>query len=239
MRSLLLFFALFAVGLTAPVAAQDPAAATHDELRTLRDDMVDAVNNRDLDRLLGHLAPDVVVTFQNAEVARGRDGVRGYYDKMMKGPGALVQTYDTAVAVDDLTILYGGDTGIAMGTSRDHFKLSSGAELNVDGRWTATLVRVDGRWLVGAFHASANMFDNPILYKMKMTAYITALFGLVMGVILGAGVGWLRDEFDALGDAGVVPGVQRVLVMTFRSVDQFLPGCRREQQHQRCPQRRS
>ena len=194
MRLLLLCSILLAAGLGTPVAAQvstgptEATEATHNELRALRDDMVDALNKSDVDRLLGHLAPNVVVTFQNAEVARGPEGVRAYYNKMMKGPGALVQTYDTAVTVDDLTILYGDDTGVAFGSSRDHFKLSSGAELSVDGRWTATLVRADGKWQVAAFHASVNMFDNPILYKMKTTAYITALFGLVMGVIIGAGV---------------------------------------------------
>lgn len=188
MRLLLLCLTILAAGAASPALAQDPAQPAHDELRALRDDMVAAINSQDLNRLLNHLAPNVVVTFQNAEVARGRDGVRAYYDKMTKGPGALVQTYDTAVTVDELTILYGDDTGVAFGTSRDHFKLSSGAELTVDGRWTATLVRGEGRWMVASFHASANMFDNPILYKMKTTAYITALFGFVMGVIIGAGV---------------------------------------------------
>lgn len=172
----------------ATVRAQEPNAATHDELRALRDDMVDAVNKGDVDRLLSHLTPDVVVTFQNAEVARGRDGVRQYYEKMTKGPGALVAEYSTAVTVDELTKLFGDDTGIAVGASKDHFKLSSGTELDVEGRWTATMVKQDGKWYVAAFHASSNMFDNPILYKMKVTAYIIGVFGLVMGLTLGAGV---------------------------------------------------
>jgi uncharacterized protein (TIGR02246 family) len=188
MRLLLLCLTILAAGAASPALAQEPANPAHDELRALRDDMVDAVNKADLDRLLNHLAPNVVVTFQNAEVARGREGVRAYYLKMTKGPGALVQTYSTAVTVDDLTVLYGDDTGVAFGGSHDNFKLSSGAELVVDGRWTATLVRTEGRWMVASFHASVNMFDNPILYKMKNTAYITALFGFVMGIIIGAGV---------------------------------------------------
>ena len=188
MRLLLLCLTILAAGVALPASAQSPENPAHNELRALRDDMVDAINKGEVDRLLNHLAPDVVVTFQNAELARGREGVRAYYNKMMKGPGAIVQTYQTAVTVDDLTILYGEDAGVAFGGSHDQFKLSSGAELVIDGRWTATLVRADGRWTVAAFHASTNMFDNPILYKMKTTAYITALFGLVMGIIIGAGV---------------------------------------------------
>jgi uncharacterized protein (TIGR02246 family) len=185
MTRALLLLSLLVVA--SPAVAQTPTDAVHNELRALRDDMVAAVNANDIDRLLNHLTPDVVVTFQNAEVARGREGVRAYYNKMTKGAGALVQSYETAVTVDELTLLFGDDAGIAFGSSNDRFKLSSGAELVVDGRWTATVVRQDGQWRVAGFHASANMFDNPILYKMKTTAYITALFGLVMGIILGAG----------------------------------------------------
>jgi len=44
------------------VPPEDPA---HNELRALRDDVLDAFNKKDLDRLLGHVHPNVVVTWQN------------------------------------------------------------------------------------------------------------------------------------------------------------------------------
>ncbi len=178
---------LLTFAFVAPVLAQDPTEAEHNQLRALRDDMVDAVNKNDIDRLLTHLAPNVVVTFEDAEVARGPEGVRAYYQKMMKGPGAIVASFQTSVAVDDLTVLYGDDTGVAFGSADDKFTLSSGTQLALKSRWTATLVKQDGKWAVAAFHASAGMFDNPILDKMKTTAYIAGVFGLVMGLTLGAG----------------------------------------------------
>jgi len=169
----------------APVSASPEIDATHDDIRALRDDMVAAVNATDVDRLLSHLAPNVVVTFENAEVAHGRDAVRAYYEKMMKGPGALVAEYHTDVTVDELTTLYGDTTGVAAGSAHDHFKLSSGMTFELESRWTATLVKVDGKWMVAAFHASANMFDNPILTKMKGTMYLVGLFGLILGIVVG------------------------------------------------------
>jgi uncharacterized protein (TIGR02246 family) len=175
---------LLVLCLSAGVSAQD-AGTTHDEIRALRDDMVDAVNKADVDRLLVHLTRDCVVTFENAEVARGHDGVRAYYEKMMKGPGAIVAEYHTTVAVDELTTLYGDDTGVAAGKAEDQFKLSSGMTFALSSRWTATLVKQDGTWYVAAFHASANMFDNPILDKMKGTMYIVGLFAFIMGILVG------------------------------------------------------
>jgi uncharacterized protein (TIGR02246 family) len=192
-RALLTFVLL---GLSASLAsAQQPVDQAHAELRALRDDMVAAVNAGDLERLLGSVTEEVVVTWQNGEVSRGKQAIRDYYRRMVTGPGALVQTYQTSVEVADLTILYNGDAGVAYGTSDDAFRLSSGATLDVDGRWTASVVRQDGRWLVSSFHASVNMFDNPILEKMKTTAYILALFGFVMGLTIGLSVAlWVRQK---------------------------------------------
>jgi uncharacterized protein (TIGR02246 family) len=176
---------LFALCLCGPAFAQTDIDRTHDDLRALRDDMVDALNKGDVDRLVSHLSPNVIVTFEDAEVARGRDGVRAYYQKMVKGPDALVAGYQTAVAVDELTTLYGDSTGVAAGSSDDHFTFSSGMTFSLASRWTATLVKQDGVWYVAAFHASADLFDNPVLTKMKYTAYLVGVFGLVMGLVVG------------------------------------------------------
>ena len=185
-RMILAFFVSAFLSVT--TAASQPPDATQSELGALRDEVVAAVNAGDVDRVAASLTPDVVVTLQNAEVARGRDGVRAYYRKMTKGSEALVASYQTTLDVEGTTLLGSGDTAVAFGTSTDRFTLSSGVGLDVASRWTATLVRQDGRWYVAAFHSSTNMFDNAILQKMKVTAYIAGVFGLVLGLIVGVGI---------------------------------------------------
>ena len=69
-------------GFCRPSAAQDQEAV-HSELRKLRDEMMAAFKSRDIDSLLKRVHPDVVVTWQNAEVSRGRDSVRKFYQTMM------------------------------------------------------------------------------------------------------------------------------------------------------------
>ena len=176
----LLALAIGAGGVSQPV--EDPA---HAELRALRDGLLDAVNKKDVDALLRLLHPDVVVTWQNAEVSRKPAGVRAYLARMLEGPDRIVDDFSTSVAVDELTILHGGDTGISFGTSRDRFKLRSGRSFDLDSRWSATVVRHEGRWVVASFHASVNLFDNPLLATAQRMAIGAAAGALILGVAIG------------------------------------------------------
>lgn len=175
--------------------AQDiaPGAATpqdterlHEELRALRDGLIKATNDSNLDALLTHLHPNIVVTWQNAEVSRGHAGVREYLQRMLSGPNPVVRGFRTTPTVDELTILYGGNTaGIAFGSSRDLFELTNGTSFELNGRWSATLVREGGRWLVASFHASANLFDNPVLTIATRATVWTGGGGLLLGMAIG------------------------------------------------------
>ena len=177
------------LSLTPTIAAAQPAQAedpAHAELRALRDDMVDAVAKRDTPRLLSHLHPNVVVTWQNAEVSRGHDGVRAYLDRMLQGDSRVVDRFTTQPTVDELTILYGGDAGVAFGSSSDHFELHNGPAFDLSSRWTATLVKDGGAWKVAAFHASTNLFDNPVTQTARRYLIWTGIGALVAGLLLGA-----------------------------------------------------
>jgi uncharacterized protein (TIGR02246 family) len=168
-------------------AATDEAA--HNELRAFRDGLLDAMNKGDLERELAYFHPNAVVTWHNAEVSRGRDGVRAYLNRMLTGPDKIVESYKGDVNVDELTILYGGDTGLSFGSAVEHFKLADGKTLDLPARWSATLVKEDGKWLIANLHASDNLFDNPVLAMTKRMIYwvggITLLAGLAAGFVLG------------------------------------------------------
>ena len=136
-----------------------------------------------------YLDPDVVVTWQNGEVSRKPDGVKAYYDRMMKGPQRVVDTLTIDPTVEELTHLY-GDTGVAFGSSKDHYKLADGKDFDLLSHWTATVVKKDGKWKIAAFHASANMFDNAVLrlavFRVSSwTGGIALVAGIVVGVVLG------------------------------------------------------
>ena len=173
--------------------AEDPA---HAQLRALRDDLLDAVNKRDMDRVLRHLHPDVVVTWQNAEVSRRPEGVRAYLSRMLEGPNSIVRSFNTSVSIEELTILHGGDAGIVFGSSRDVLELRAGRSVELNSRWTATVVLVAGTWKIAGFHSSTNLFDNPLLNAAKrwlaLVGAIAAVAGLGIGFLVGRARGRKR-----------------------------------------------
>jgi ketosteroid isomerase-like protein len=170
--------------------------AVHNELRALRADVLDAFNRKDLDGLLKHVHPNVVVTWQNAEVSRGHAGIRDYYNKMMLGPNRVVETATAAVEVDELTILYGDRNGLAFGSLDEDFTLTNGMAFRLPNRWTAHLVNEHGRWLISGFHISSNLFDNPVMgIAVKRTAYWAVGIAVPAGVVLAFFILWGARRF--------------------------------------------
>jgi len=186
---LALTLAALALLATAQLRAQTPPAAgenpAHLELRQLRDGLLAAMNRGDFDGTLKFLHTNCVITWHNAEVSRGHAGVRAYYNRVMTGPNKIVESFTVSLKVDELTILYGDNMGICYGSSDEHFKLATGKDLVVKGRWSATLVKEDGRWLVASLHSSTNLFDNVMLDITKKALKVAAIASLVIGLLVG------------------------------------------------------
>jgi uncharacterized protein (TIGR02246 family) len=180
--------------LTFPLAAQQPDAATHDALRQLKATMEKALNERDLNAIVANVDPNVVFTTMNGDVCRGPQQIRAYFDKMLNAPGHVVKDVKVAFDVDQLTTLYGGDTGVAYGTSNDHYVLTDGKTFDIRGRWTCTMVKNGDRWVVAAFHYSANVFDNPIIDRYKRAVWQAGIAAGLLSLLIGFAAGRLRGR---------------------------------------------
>jgi ketosteroid isomerase-like protein len=170
----------------APVTADDPTQA----INLLRHELVESFNKGDLDRLLSHLDPDVVITWQNGEVCRGPAAVRAYYDKMMTGPQRRVEKVSADPKVDDRHVY--GDWAVSWGSMNDRFVLTDGSDLAMNSRFTATIARRGDAWKVTSFQASVNAFENPILgYAAKKAGTWALTIGLAGGLLIGLIAGML------------------------------------------------
>jgi ketosteroid isomerase-like protein len=167
--------------LSAQTAGMSPEDPVHNELRALHAQIVEAISAGDIDRILSHVHPNVVVTWQNLEVCRGHQGVREFFNRMGKD---AFRGYKVPPTPDELTILYGGDTGISFGRSVGQYKLL-GKEYELVNRWTATLVKENGRWLLASYHVSNNTLDNPLVSVAKRALYWVAGVALLIGVGFG------------------------------------------------------
>ncbi len=175
------WLAVATAGLTVR-AAEDPA---HNELRTLRSEVVEAITKGDFDNVIRHVHTNVVVTWQNGEVCRGHQGLREFFDRMGKNS---FKGYKTAPTPDELTILSGGDHGISFGYTVANYNLL-GKDFELKSRWTATLIKENGKWLLSSYHISMNVLDNPLLNAAKgslaWAAGLAAAGGVVVGLLLG------------------------------------------------------
>lgn len=175
--------------LVAPLRVQAQDEAAHDELRRLKTAMEKALNARDLDTIVANVHPNVVFTTMNGDVCRGPGQIRAYFEKMLTAPGHIVKDVKVSFEVDQLTTLYGGDTGVAYGSSKDHYELTDGQTFDITGRWTCTMVKSGDRWVIAAFHYSANVFSNPIVDRYKAAIWqagiAAAVLALIVGFVLG------------------------------------------------------
>jgi len=174
-----------------PSKEKDKTAATHDEIRAVRDGLLGAIKAKDVDALMKFLHPDIVLTSQDGneqKAIRKHEGVRDYIARQLTGPNAYIKSIQPNVTVDDLTILHGDSTGVAFGNSKDHYVLANGSESDLATRWSATLVKHEGAWKIASLHYSTNLFDNPVLEALKKMMYwvggIAAGVGLLLGMLV-------------------------------------------------------
>jgi uncharacterized protein (TIGR02246 family) len=189
----LLLVPILALFVMPPMAAQEPDADIHNALRALKATMTKALNERDLDTIVANVAPDVVFTTMNNDVRRGPQQIRAYFHEMLTAPGHIVKDVKVSFEADALTTLYGGDAGIAYGSSNDVYELTSGDQFNIRARWSCTMVKSGDRWLIASFHYSTNVFDNPILDRYRSMLVPIGAGAAVVGLILG----WLLGRMMA------------------------------------------
>lgn len=192
MRLLRYLLALVAFTAALPLHAQEPPPvpaavnpATAAELGALRDSVLAALNAGDFEKLLPLLTPGVVLTFQNAEVARGRAGVKSFLEQNTSGPAALVQSFRLEAKADAAPALYGDATAVLTGSAAETFRMANGKELALAGRWTATAVRTDGQWQLAALHTSTNLFSSPLIDSTKKAGRNASIASLLIGLFAG------------------------------------------------------
>lgn len=180
---LILLLSLAANGMCQDTATP-PSSESTAAISQLRDGLVDSFTKGDIDRLLSHLDPDVVVTWQNGEVCRGVGEVRAFYTRMMSGDKRVVREVKSDPEIVGRHIY--GDWAVSWGNLHDHFVLMDGTDLPLNSVFTATIAKRGDRWLVTSYHVSVNTFENPVIkHAVAKTAVWTGLAGCAAGLLLG------------------------------------------------------
>jgi ketosteroid isomerase-like protein len=184
---------------TASAIAQtsQPTTAELDaSVNKLREQLSSAYQRGDIDSLLKFLHPDVVIIFPDAQVLRGPQALKDYYEKMLKSPDHIVAKYSSDPKVIERTIH--NDVVLSLGDMNDSYELTDGTKFSLNSKFTITAIRLpngppesDG-WVVRSFHSSTDAFDNPVLAiaAKKSFTYGATIMGLI-GALIGLLIGWM------------------------------------------------
>lgn len=176
-----------AISTAQPELPMDP---DHVELRALGKTLIDGIEKGDMDLIEPLLHPNVVVTWQDGQVCKGPAAIRKFYDDMAAKSKKTFQGYKIRPTADEPTILYSNATaGVVYGHNVGRFFLM-GKEFEMPNRWTATMVKENGKWVMASYHVSMNVLDNPLLNAVKMVGMV----GVVLAAIVGMLIGWISGR---------------------------------------------
>lgn len=195
-RSLLVFLLSLLLG-SSLAFGEDERAADRQQLLGILGDIERGINDGNIELMVRHIDDKAVVTWLNAEVSQGPDGVRDYFRRMVgSGPDTVLSKYQTHPKISQPAIFY-GDVAVANGTTEDEFTPHLRSVFNFSSRWTASLRKVDGQWKIIALNLSTNTFNNVLISELERFALLTGVGGLLGGLLLAAAWGYFRRRRPA------------------------------------------
>lgn len=153
------------------------------ELDKFRDDLFHAFNTGDYPAMLEkYCHKDIIATWQDGTTSEGHAGVIAEFEKLKQ----FIDKMTVDATTDKRLILNDGNLVISSGKMKDHYVLGRGPSVNLNSRWSATLIKDNDRWLLASFSASTNAFDNEVvsLYLTSQKYTVSAAAGLI-GIGLG------------------------------------------------------
>ncbi len=191
MKQLLLTFILYSVfSVPFMASAAEPDAEIHNELRMLLKGIENAVNTEKYSDLAQYFYKDLRVTTVNQNTISSHPEIAAYFKEWF-GEGGYLVSLKMSLKPDALTELYNNKTmGIVRGSGIEKYKLTDGRDLDLNTRWTATVIKdTDTKWRIVALHLGTNFYDNAIYnetrsYLIKM-GIIGSLLALIFGFLIG------------------------------------------------------
>ncbi|MEO6094284.1 MAG: hypothetical protein ABIW76_00935, partial [Fibrobacteria bacterium] len=70
------------------------------------------------------------------------------------------------------------------------YELTNGRKFTLLSRWTAAVIKTDGKWKISAIHNGVNFVDNPLLAETRKSRKYFLALGVVAGLAAGILIPW-------------------------------------------------
>jgi ketosteroid isomerase-like protein len=191
---------------TVAFAAADGHEADHVALRALRDKVATAIDKQDIKGLASCFAKDFAFTAVNQTVLTNEAQMQDFFDRMFKSSDALITGLKTEPTADIKTRFVDANTGVCYGSSKDTYTMKSGEVVEMNVRWSATVVKENGEWKVALAHVGADFLNNPVLDGAKALVKKTGIGAGVGGLLAGGILGFMIGRCKKAGSAGPATG---------------------------------
>ncbi len=186
-RCLLVCSAIF---LIAGGAAAEERQQDHDELRALLRTATEAMNSKNFDALTPLFHGKCSITTVDQKLFTNVADFKTYCEGLSKGDKAVVKSIVFKPEADALTEFVGDNIGLSHGVSTDAYTFPDGDVRTMTSRWTATVIKDNGKWKILNLHIGTNFLDNPVVAALKGYVYKAGLGGGAGGLIVGFAVAW-------------------------------------------------
>ncbi len=159
--------------------------ADHQALRALKDKVITALNTRDMKLLNSCFASRFAFTSVNQITLTSPGQVEEFFQKTFDGPDSMLASMKCKPEADILTRFIDANTGYCYGSNEETYKLKDGREVVQHARWTAVVVKEDGKWKIAAAHAGVDFLNNPVLNHAIGMGYKLLICGFIAGLIVG------------------------------------------------------
>lgn len=181
---------------SAPATQPAPAVSKlgeqdHEELRLLLRSARDAANAKNFDALKPLFYEKFSITTVDQKTFTNLEDFKAYFASMFTGDKAPLKSITFNPEADALTEFIGDNIGVSHGTSTDTYAFTDGDTRTMTSRWTATLIKDNGKWKILNLHFGTNLLDNPVVNTMKSSLYKVGGIAGVVGLLIGFVLAWV------------------------------------------------
>lgn len=182
LRIVLLSLTLSVISIAASAQNRE---ADHEELRALMRSATEAMNSKNFDALEPIFHQQFSITTVDQKLFTNFADFKAYYAQLFNGPNAPLRSITFNPVADDLTQFVGDNIGLSHGTSNDTYQFSDGDNRVMASRWTATVIKDNGKWKILNIHIGTDLLNNPVVEATKGYVYKVGGGALIVGLLLG------------------------------------------------------
>lgn len=156
----------------------------HDALRALTKSATAALNKQDFDALANCFVKDFTFIPVDQTVVHGAKELKAYYHRVFNDDKYGLKSMKFTPSADVLTRFLGANVGYCYGVADNTYVLKSGRTVHMRSRWSANLVKKDGKWKIVMVHAGIDFLDNPLLSSVVATSKSVLMVMGTMVVLL-------------------------------------------------------